>query len=190
MELRWNARYEIMKPRLIRVVRALANHSGEDDGELAGHVLAAVGSLPTLGEHRGGVRIVDHAARDAGDSEFVYSLSIGRQGLELSYHEDVMMDEDDWDRGEYAETLVHCPPDHWEEEEDDSSDEEALANMRQVAEMMVGPMSDEEWQSQVDAACLDLDLVPNGMRRWLEMLPVDEDESSFGRNISIEWREE
>ena len=93
-----------------------------------------------------------------------------------------------WD---YADTvtLVKCNPVDWETDEE-SVDEEALANMRAVAEMMAGePFNDEEWQMQVEAAREMEEInLPNGIDDWLAMLPVD-DEGRCPETVSIEWEE-
>ena len=163
------------------------HNSDEGDMAQAGQVIAAIQSLPTVGRHRGSVRIVNRIAKGLGDSDFVYWLSIGDEGFELSYHEEMRIGGGQWDYA-YPNTLVQCRPIDWEEDEDESSDDEALANMRHQIELMFGEsMSDEEWQMQVEAASAQDDLVPNGILRWLEMLPVD-DEGRSPRTVSIEWR--
>ena len=186
MNLRWNERYDSAKPTLVRQLQALMQIS--DKGQLvqAEQVVVAVRSLPTVGEHRGGLRIVDRVARRLGDSDFFYSLSISDEGFELSYHEEMKIGEELREYA-YPDTLVQCRPIDCKAD-DESSDEEALANMRHQIELMIGErLDDEDWLMQVEDASAHDDLVPNGILRWLEMLPVDDD-GTCSDSVSLEWR--
>ena len=186
MRLRWNERYEAAKPRLVSRMQALMRISDEGELAQAERVTAAIKSLPDLAENRGSLRIVNRVAENTGDSDFVYWLSMDEDGFELSYYEEMMIGGGQRDFA-YPNTLVQCRPID-SEEDDESSDEEALANMRDQIELMFGEsMSDEEWQFQVEAASAQDDLVPNGILRWLEMLPMD-DEEECPKTVSLEWR--
>ena len=159
-----------------------------DEGELdrAEQTIAAIRSLPNVGQYGGSVRIENRVARQLGDSDFIYSLFVGDQGFELAYHERLMMEGGQRDYTDTM-TLVRCGPVGWETEED-SPDEEALANMRAVAEMMAGqPFDDEDWQMQVEATReMEEANLPNGIEEWLEMLPMD-DEGRCPETVSVEW---
>ena len=187
-ELLWNGRYEASKPRLIQRLKAVMRISDEGELAQAQRTIAAIRNLPNVGAYGGNVRIENRTARRPGDSDFIYSLFVGDQGFELSCHERVKMEGGQWD---YADTvtLVKCNPVDWETDEE-SVDEEALANMRAVAEMMAGePFNDEEWQMQVEAAREMEEInLPNGIDDWLAMLPVD-DEGRCPETVSIEWEE-
>ena len=188
MKLQWNTRYEASKSRLVDRLEALMRIS--DDGELpqAERTIAAIRNLPEVGEFGGSVRIENRVARKPGDSDFIYSLFVDDQGFELSYHERLTMEGGQWDYTDTM-TLVKCHPVGWDSDDESlDEDEEALANMREFVEMMAGgPFSDEEWQMQVEAAreTEEVDL-PNGIDRWLEMLPVD-DEGNCPETVSVEW---
>lgn len=187
MDLRWNERYEAAKPRLVRQMQALLQITDKGQLAQAQQVVTAIRSLPTVGERQGCIRIVNRVARRPGDSDFVYSLSISDEGFELSYHEEMKMGEEQWDYA-YPDTLVQCRPIDCEAD-DESSDEEALANMRHQIELMIGErLNDEDWLMQVDVASAQDDLVPNGILRWLDMLPVDDD-GMCSDTVSLEWRE-
>ena len=187
LELRWNTRYEASKPRLAKRLKALMRISDEVELHQAERTIAAIQNLPEVGEYGGSVRIENRAAKRPGDSDFIYSLFVGDQGFQLSYHERVSMEGGQWDYTDVV-TLVTCEPVGWETE-DESADEEALANMRAVAEMMAGrSFDDEEWQMQVEAAReMEEASLPNGIEEWLEMLPVD-DEGRCPKTVSIGWR--
>ena len=151
MELRWNERYEAAKPRLVRQMQALMHISNKGELAQAEQVIAAIRSLPTVGEHQGSIRIVNQIAKLPGDSDFVYSLSVSDEGFELSYYEEVQLWDGQWDYA-YPDTLVQCRPIDCEAD-DESSDEEALANMRLQIELMIGErLDDEYWQMQVELA--------------------------------------
>ena len=106
MRLRWNTRYEASKPRLVDRLEALMRIS--DDGELpqAERTIAAIRNLPEVGEYGGSVRIENRVARKPGDSDFIYSLFVGDQGFELSYHERPTMEGEQWD---YTDTVTAHP---------------------------------------------------------------------------------
>lgn len=186
MRVSWNTRYEASKPRLVQRMKAMMRIT--DKGELvhAEHTIAAVRNLPEVGKHGGSVRIENRVAQVPGDSDFIYSLFVSDEGFELCYHERLMME---GGQSDYTDTLtlVRCNPIHWETDEE-SLDEEALANMREVAEMMAEePFDDEEWQMQVEAAReLGEVNLPNGIEDWLEMLPVD-NEGKCPKTVRIEW---
>ena len=192
MKLQWNTRYEASKPRLVDRLEALMRIS--DEGELphAERTISAIRNLPEVGEYGGSVRIENRVARRPGDSDFIYSLFVSDEGFELSYHERLPMEGGQRDYTD-GMTLVNCNPvgcdsDDESLDEDEDEDEEALANMRESVEMMAGsPFSDEEWQMQVEAAreMEEIDL-PNGIDRWLGMLPVD-DEGKCPETVSVEW---
>lgn len=159
-----------------------------DKGRLAQaeQVVAAVRNLPTVGEPQGSIRIVNRVARLPGDSDFVYSLSMSDEGFELSYHEEVKMGEEQWDCA-YPDALVQCRPIACKAD-DESSNEETLAIMRHQIELMIGErLDDEDWLMQLEAASAQDDLVPNGILRWLEMLPVA-DAGMCSDTVSLDWR--
>ena len=185
-ELRWNTRYEASRPRLVQRLKALMRSSDEGELDRAEQTIAAIRGLPNVGQYGGSVRIENRVARQPGDSDFIYSLFVGDQGFELAYHERLMLEGGQRDYSDTM-TLVRCGPVGWETEED-SADEEALANMRAVAEMMAGqPFDDEDWQMQVEATReMEEANLPNGIEEWLEMLPVD-DEGRCPKTVSVEW---
>lgn len=125
-------------------------------------------------------------ARRPGDSDFIYSLFVDDQGFELTYHERLMMEGGQRDYTDTM-TLVRCRPAGWEADEN-STDEEVLANMREVAEMMAGRRFDDEyWQMQVEATReMEEVNLPNGIEEWLEMVPMD-DGGRYPKTVSIEW---
>ena len=188
IRLRWNTRYEASKPRLVDRLEALMRISDDDDRPQAERMIAAIRNLPEVGDYGGSVRIENRVARKPGDSDFIYTLFVDDEGFQLFYHERLMMEGGHRDYTDTM-TLVKCNPVGWDSDDESlDEDEEALANMREFVEMMAGgPFSDEEWQMQVEAAreMEEVDL-PNGIDRWLEMLPVD-DEGKFPETVSVEW---
>ena len=187
IRLHWNRRYESAKSQLVQRIEALKRISPKSDSVRANRTIDAIRSLPVVGDNWGSVRIVDHRAKKVGDSDFVYSLSVTDEGFKLSYHEQMMVGHG---RSEFAypDTLVQCRPID-SEEVGESSDEEGLANMREGIEMFFGmKFDDEEWKMQLDLAAQfgDSDLVPNGISRWLDMLPVDDD-GTCPNTVRINW---
>ena len=137
-ELRWNTRYEASKPRLIQRLKALMRYSDESELDRAEQTIAAIRSLPNVGEYGGSVRIENRVARQPGDSDFIYSLFASDQGFELSYHERLTMEGGQWDYTDTM-TLVKCNPVGWDSDDESlDEDEEALENMREFVEMMAG----------------------------------------------------
>ena len=187
IRLHWNRRYESAKSQLVQRIEALKRISPKSDFVRANRTIDAIRSLPVVGDNWGSVRIVDHRAKKVGDSDFVYSLSVTDEGFKLSYHEQMMVRHGQSEFA-YPDTLVQCRPID-SEEVGESSDEEGLVNMREGIEMFFGmKFDDEEWRMQLDWAAQsgDSDLVPNGISRWLDMLPVDDD-GTCPNTVRINW---
>ncbi len=140
-----------------------------------------------LEEHRGTLRIENRAARRVGDSDFIYSLSVDDAGFVLSYHERMMIDSSGQRDNAFNDTIVECR-DAGDPDDDESLDEETLANMREGIEMAFGvSFTESEWQEEIEAAsAAGNDTVPNGIIRWLEMLPVEEDGTPF-KDVRLTW---
>ena len=186
--LNWNSQYEVSKPRLIRRMKALIRITDQDQLPRAIRTIAAIRNLPEVGEYGGDVRVENRMARKPGDSDFIYSLFVSDERFELNYHERLMMGGGQRDYTNTL-TLARCEPLGWETDED-RLDEEALANMREVSEMMRGrPFDDEEWQVEIEAVHEMQEVnLPNGIEHWLEMLPVD-DEGICPKTVTVEWEE-
>lgn len=188
IEVRWNASYEAAKPRLVERLRAMVPHLHPSDREQAKGMIAAVESLPFVGDVGGSLTITRRAARQVGDSDFVYWLDIGEAGFELSTWERMKIARGQSENA-YERKLVSCRP-LGEGKTHIDEDEEALEFMREaLAEVHGLRMNDEDWQMQLDAARgLDDDLVPNGILRWLEVIPIDPD-GEVPAGVSVEWGE-
>ena len=121
-----------------------------------------------------------------GDSDFIYTMSVSDQGFELGYLESVLLDSGRRENSS-SFTLVRCEPEG-SEADSESQDDEALALMREHAEMIAGrSFDDHEWQAEVEAASENPDIdVPNGIETWLEMLPVDDDGNS-PESVVVRW---
>ena len=85
IELRWNAGYETAKPRLVELMRSILPITDPFQMERANATIAAVESLPFVGEHRGSLTITDKQFERGAD--FVYCLSVGEYGFQLSHWE-------------------------------------------------------------------------------------------------------
>ena len=184
--LDWNARYERSKPRLVRRIEALLRLSRLGDLASAEWTIAAVQRLPAVGLLRGSLSLENRTARRPGDSDFLYTLSVSDQGFELGYHESVLLDSG---QRQYSSslTLMRCEPEG-RGTASTSQDDEALATMREHAETIAGrPFDDHEWQAEVEAASENPDIdVPNGIEKWLEMLPVD-DNGDSPESLVVRW---
>ncbi|MDE0101369.1 MAG: hypothetical protein OXN89_03230 [Bryobacterales bacterium] len=170
-EVRWNARYEAAKPRLVKRLRAMLPFSGPGEIERAKATIAAVESLPLVGKHQGGLRIVNKSAHQLGSSDSYFWLGLNEHGFEPSSWESTKTGGGPTEF-ENRRVLVKCGPADQEPAEDDDEDLERTRFVRGVFEKQFGlRMSDEEWQMQVDAASEAYD-EPNGILDWLEIIPM------------------
>ena len=184
--LNWSARYERSKAHLVRRLEALAYLADSADFERAERLIAAVQLLPEVGESGGGLRIEKRIAERPGDSDFIYSLFLSDDGFELGYQEIDLLPGGDR-RFALSRTLVRCARLGCDED-DKNEDAEALSNMRRYVEMQTGrKFDDDEWKQQIEAASESPGAdVPNGIERWLEMLPVDDD-GDYPEYIIVQW---
>ena len=182
----WNARYERSKPRLVRRLEALLRRSQLGDLASAEWTIAAVERLPAVGFLRGSLRLENRLTQRPGDSDFIYTLSVSEQGFDLRYHENDLLDSGRRDLRS-SETLVRCEP-QGSKAVSQSRDDEALARMREHAEMIAGHrFDDHDWQAQVEAASENSDFdAPNGIESWLEMVPVGDD-GDAPESLVIRW---
>ena len=184
-EVRWNARYEAAKPRLVERLRAMLPFSGPEEIERAKETIAAVESLPLVGKHQGGLRIVNKTADQLGGSDSYFWLGLNEHGFELSSWES---SKTGGGRTEFENkgVLVNCGSADQEPAEDDDEDLESIRFVRGVFERQFGlQMSDEEWQMLVDAANEAYD-EPNGILTWLEIIPIAGD-GELPASVSIQW---
>lgn len=188
--LKWNSRYERSKIRLVQCLEALARHADPEDLEKAKKLIAAVQRLPEVIEGTGGsLRLENRVAKRVGDSDFVYHLSLDEYGFGLSYIEYMLYDENLREHTSILE-LVRCNPLGCED--GSSCDEEALEMMRETVEMMFGPVDDDEWEQQVEAAYETDDIeIPNGIESWLEMLEMLplHDDGSVPKTVTVKWKD-
>ena len=185
IEVRWNAGYETAKPRLVELMRSILPITDPFQMERANETIAAVESLPFVGEHRGSLTITDQQFERGAD--FVYCLSVGEYGFQLSHWERMNIGGGQSDFTP-ERMLVNCRPVNETPTEVEDEDLEALEFMREGIEGFIGTrMSDEDWQWQVNLAReSDSSVVPNGINNWLESIPIDKEEDPPA-TVRIQW---